>query len=85
MSIRSLTLLCSYELQAFSTGILIQRRDSILEWTFLSHKLSKKNKTYVGKVSDLILKGTLKLHQLAGIDPAEIVVPFPKGKKNEKL
>ena len=28
------------------------------------------------KVSELILKGKLRLHQLAGIDPAEIIVPF---------
>ena len=28
------------------------------------------------EVSELILKGKLKLHQLAGIDPAEIIVPF---------
>ena len=28
------------------------------------------------KVSELILKGKLRLHQLAGIDPAEIVLPL---------
>ena len=28
------------------------------------------------KVSELILKGKLRLCQLAGIDPAEIIVPF---------
>ena len=40
------------------------------------HKPSKKLKTYVEKVSELIIKVVLKLHQLAGIDPAEIIVPF---------
>ena len=28
------------------------------------------------KVSELIIKGKLRLRQLAGIDPAEIIVPF---------
>ena len=28
------------------------------------------------KVSELIIKGKLRLCQLAGIDPAEIIVPF---------
>ena len=56
-------------------GILIQRNDIILEW-ILSHKPSKKIKTYVEKVSELIIKGKLRLCQLAGIDPAEIIVPF---------
>ena len=27
-------------------------------------------------VSELIIKGKLRLHQLAGIDPAEIIMPF---------
>ena len=58
------------------TGILMQREDVILEWTFISHKPSKKLKTYVEKVSELIIKGKLRLRQLAGIDPAEIIVPF---------
>ena len=58
------------------TGILMQREDTILEWIFLSHKPSKKLKTYVEKVSELIVKGKLRLRQLAGIDPAEIIVPF---------
>ncbi|KAL6061548.1 hypothetical protein STEG23_000991, partial [Scotinomys teguina] len=60
------------------TGILMQREDIILEWIFLPNKQSKKLKTYVEKISDLILKGKLRLHQLAGIDPAEIVVPLTK-------
>ena len=58
------------------TGILMQREDTILEWIFLPHKPSKKLKTYVEKVSELIIKGKLRLRQLAGIDPAEIIVPF---------
>ena len=28
------------------------------------------------KVSELIIKGKLRLHQLAGIDPAEIIMAF---------
>ena len=28
------------------------------------------------KFSELIIKGKLRLRQLAGIDPAEIIVPF---------
>ena len=58
------------------TGILMQREDIILEWIFIPHKPSKKLKTYVEKVSELIIKGKLRLRQLAGIDPAEIIVPF---------
>ena len=42
----------------------------------LPHKPSKKLKTYMEKVFELILKGKLRVHQLAGIDPAEIIVPF---------
>ena len=53
-------------------GILMQR-DIILEWIFLPHKPCKKLKTYVEKVSELIIKGKLRLCQLAGIDPAEIM------------
>ncbi|KAL6082707.1 hypothetical protein STEG23_019019 [Scotinomys teguina] len=60
------------------TGILMQREDIILECIFLPNKQSKKLKTYVEKISALILKGKLRLHQLAGIDPAEIVVPLTK-------
>ncbi|KAL6091369.1 hypothetical protein STEG23_030322 [Scotinomys teguina] len=60
------------------TGILMQREDIILKWIFLPNKQSKKLKTYVEKISDLILKGKLRLRQLAGIDPTEIVVPLTK-------
>ncbi|KAL6059591.1 hypothetical protein STEG23_036254 [Scotinomys teguina] len=44
------------------TGILMQREDVILEWIFLPHKPSKKLKTYIEKISDLIHKefGRLK-------------------------
>ncbi|KAL6093193.1 hypothetical protein STEG23_016117 [Scotinomys teguina] len=66
------------------TGILMQREDIILEWIFLPNKQSKKLKTYEEKISDLILKGKLRLRQLAGIDPAEIVVPLTK-EEIEKL
>ena len=58
------------------TGILMQREDIILEWIFIPHKPSKKLKTYVEKISELIIIGKLRLPQLAGIDPAEIIVPF---------
>lgn len=30
-------------------------------------------------ISELIIKGKLRLHQLAGIDPPEIIVPFTRG------
>ena len=58
------------------TGILMQREDTILEWIFLPHTPSKKLKTYVENISELIIKGKLRLRQLTGIDPAEIIVPF---------
>ena len=54
----------------------MHREDSALEWIFLPYKQSKKLKSYVEKVSELIRKAKMRLHQLAGIDPAEIVVPF---------
>lgn len=37
---------------------------------------SKRLKTYAEKISELILKGKMILHQLARIDPAEIAVLF---------
>ncbi|KAL6034225.1 hypothetical protein STEG23_023036 [Scotinomys teguina] len=58
------------------TDILIQREDVILEWIFLPRKPNKKLKTYIEKISDLIHKGKLRLRQLTGMDPAEIVVPL---------
>ncbi|KAL6082528.1 hypothetical protein STEG23_004612 [Scotinomys teguina] len=58
------------------TGILMQREDVILEWIFLPRKPNKKLKTYVEKISDLIHKGKLRLRQLTGMDPAEIVIPL---------
>lgn len=48
----------------------MQRKDIILEWIFSLHQQSETLKTYVEKVSDLILKGKLRLHQLTGIDPS---------------
>ncbi|MGE9501621.1 hypothetical protein ACQP3D_24730 [Escherichia coli] len=54
----------------------MQREDTILEWIFLPHKQNKKLKTYIEKISDLILKGKLRLRQLTGKDPAEIIVPL---------
>jgi hypothetical protein len=46
------------------TGNLMQREDYILEWIFLAHNQSKKLKTYIEKVSELILKGQMRLRQL---------------------
>lgn len=57
------------------TEILMQSKDYILKWIFLTHKHSKKLKTY-NKVSELILKGKMRLPQLVGMDPAEVVLPF---------
>jgi hypothetical protein len=51
----------------------MQREDYILQWIFLAHKQSKKFKTYIEKFSKLILKGKMRPHQLARMDPSEIV------------
>ena len=48
----------------------------VIELIFLLYKPSKKNKSYVEKVSELIIKRKLRLHQLAGIETAAIIVPF---------
>ena len=37
---------------------------------------SKKLKTYIEKVSDLIIKVKIKLYQLLGTDEEEVVVPY---------
>jgi hypothetical protein len=60
------------------TEILMQREDYILEWIFLAHKVRKKLKTHIEKVSELILKGKMRVQQLVGMDLAETVVPFTK-------
>lgn len=39
--------------------------------TIIKFVLKKKLKTYVEKFCELILKGKMRFHQLAGIDPAE--------------
>jgi hypothetical protein len=57
----------------FPTGILMKKEVSILEWIVLAFK---QNKKYPERFSDLIVKGRIILHQLAGIDPAEIAVPY---------
>ena len=44
--------------------------DIFTAWT------GQKNKSYVENVSELIIKGKLRLLQLAEIDPAEIIIPF---------
>ena len=61
----------------------MQREDIILEWIFLPHKPSKKIKIYVENVSELIVKGQVRLFQLTGIDPAEIVITFTNDKINK--
>lgn len=58
------------------TGILMQRDDIIIEWIFLPHKPSKYLKTHEEKFSELIIKYKLRLCQLSGIHPAEIIVTF---------
>lgn len=55
----------------------------VLEWNLLPHKQSKILKIYVENFSELILEGNLAVHQLAGMDPAEIVVPFNKDEINK--
>lgn len=54
----------------------MQRKDNIMEWILLAHKESQKLKLCVGKHSELIIKGRMRLHQLLGKDPAEIVIPL---------
>ena len=54
----------------FPRGILMERENIILEWIFLPHKYSKKfKKINAENFSELILKGKLRLYQLAGVDP----------------
>lgn len=55
-------------------AILIQGEDNIIEWIFCHTKRVKKNKELCRKFSELILKVKLRLCQLTGIDPSEIVV-----------
>lgn len=50
------------------TGLTFQRKDSITECIFLTHKQSKKLKMYIVKISELIINGRLSLCQLAGTD-----------------
>jgi hypothetical protein len=64
----------------------MQREDHILQGPFIlfyyiiiffsTQRELRNVKSYIEKVSERILKGKLRLHQLAGIDPAEISVPF---------
>ena len=57
-----------------STGLIMEREDSIVEWISLVHKQSKKLKTYIEKISELIIKGRIRFHQMSGTKLAEIVV-----------
>jgi hypothetical protein len=52
----------------------MQRKDSIMEWIFLAHKQSKKWKTE--KISELIIKGRIRLCQFSETDLAKILVPL---------
>ena len=58
------------------TLLIMQRENSIMEWIFLLYKQSKKLKTHMEKISELILKVRIRLHQLTETDPAELVVPL---------
>ncbi|KAL6090311.1 hypothetical protein STEG23_009234 [Scotinomys teguina] len=68
-----------------SSTLFTKREDVILEWIFLSCKPNKKLKTYIEKISDLIHKGKLRLRQLTGMDPAEIVVPLTNEEVSSQL
>ena len=55
----------------------MQRQDNILEWIFLIHKQKKNQlKTYIEKISELVIKGQIRLYQLSGIDIAEIMIHY---------
>ena len=41
-----------------------------------TNKQSKKLKTYVEKVTELVLKEKLRLHQSTGMEPTETAIPF---------
>lgn len=56
------------------TVFIVQREDSIMEWIFLAHKQGKKLKTYIEKISELIIRSRIRLHQMSGTKLAEIVV-----------
>ena len=43
------------------TGLIMQREGSIVEWIFLAHKQSEKSITYIEKISELIIKGRIRL------------------------
>ena len=53
----------------YCTGILKQRGDSSLEWVFLPENIYR-------NISEMIMKGKLRFHQLSEIDLVEIMVPF---------
>ena len=53
-------------------GLTMQREDSIIEWIFLAHKQSQKLKTYIEKISELIIKGRIRLCQLPGTDLTDL-------------
>lgn len=58
---------------------MLMQREDILDWFFVPHKPSKKIRNVCGKGLWVNSKGKLRLHQVAGIDSVEIVVPFNKG------
>lgn len=52
------------------------RKESGMDFFFLPNKQSKILYTSVETISDMILKGKLRVCQLTGMDRAAIVVPF---------
>lgn len=57
------------------TAILMQDTN-IIEWMSLGHKPKEKLEASVNKVCDLVTRGRLRLRQLTGQDPAEMIVPY---------
>ena len=56
------------------TELIMQTEDSIMEWIFLAHKV--KYWRHIENISELIIKGRIRLCQLSGADLAEMVVPL---------
>ena len=44
--------------------------------TFLAHKQSKTLKSSIEKFSELVIKGRIRLCQLSGTHPTEVIIPF---------
>ena len=48
------------------------REGSSVEWIFLAHKQSENSITYIEKISELIIKGRIRLCQLPGTDLTDL-------------